>query len=93
MPHDHRASRRHRAVCRRECWGRVATAKLAGAFGLLVGLAGFPRLGLAAGVGLIVFFVGALAAHLRAHVLYNIAFPGLYLALAVAATTYFAASP
>lgn len=68
----------------------LATLKSAGAVGLIVGFAGVPWLGLAAGVGLILFFVCAVTAHLRAHVLYNIAFPGLYLLLAVAATAYFA---
>jgi hypothetical protein len=68
----------------------LATLKLAGAAGLVVGFAGIPWLGLAAGAGLVLFFVGAVTAHLRAHVLYNIAFPGFYLLLAIAATAYFA---
>lgn len=66
----------------------LATTKLAGAFGLVVGWTMIPWLGVAAGVGLVLFFVGAVIAHLRARVLYNIAFPGLFLLLAVAATTY-----
>jgi hypothetical protein len=37
----------------------------------------------AAGAGLALFFIGALAVHVRARVLYNLAFPGLYLALAI----------
>ncbi|WP_374238008.1 hypothetical protein [Gordonia sp. 'Campus'] len=36
------------------------------------------------------FFVGAVAAHVRARVFHNIMFPGLYLLLAVAATAYMA---
>ncbi len=38
-----------------------------------------------AGAGLVLFFVGAVAAHIRARVYYNIAFPGGYLAMAAAA--------
>ncbi|MFF2083525.1 DoxX family protein [Nocardia sp. NPDC058176] len=66
----------------------LATAKLAGALGLVVGATVIPWLGVAAGAGLILFFVGAVIAHLRARVLYKIAFPGLFLLLAVAATAY-----
>jgi hypothetical protein len=39
---------------------------------------------IAAAVGLVLFFVGAVITHLRAHVLYNIAFPGAYLCLSAA---------
>jgi DoxX-like family len=59
----------------------LAAAKLAGAVGLVVGLVGPPALGIAAAVGLVLFFVGAVVTHVRAHVLYNIAFPGAYLCL------------
>lgn len=68
----------------------LATLKTAGAAGLIIGFAGLPWLGLTAGIGLVVFFIGALGAHIRARVLYNIGFPLLYLLLAVGATTYFA---
>lgn len=54
----------------------LGAAKLAGAAGLVVGLLGLPALGIAAAAGLVVFFVGAVLTHLRAGVLYNIAFPG-----------------
>jgi hypothetical protein len=54
------------------------------AAGLLLGLLGARSIGVAAACGLVLFFVGALVAHLRAHVLHNIAFPGGCLALAVA---------
>lgn len=64
----------------------LATLKLAGALGLVVGLTLVPWLGVAAGVGLTLFFIGAMVAHVRARVFYNIAFPGLYLLLAVAST-------
>lgn len=66
----------------------LATLKLAGAIGLGVGLAAVPWLGVAAAIGLVLFFIGAIVAHIRADVYYNIAFPGLYLALAIAATVY-----
>ncbi|WP_066913122.1 DoxX family protein, partial [Mycobacterium interjectum] len=62
----------------------LAAAKLAGAAGLVIGLLGVPALGIAAAVGLVLFFVGAVIAHLRAHVLYNIAFPGTFLCLSAA---------
>ncbi|MFJ6612598.1 DoxX family protein [Streptomyces sp. NPDC091289] len=68
----------------------LATLKLAGAAGLVAGLAGLHGLGLAAGVGLVAFFVGAVLAHVRARVFHNIAFPGTYLLLAVASTGFFA---
>jgi DoxX-like family len=70
----------------------LATLKLAGAVGLVVGLLGAQLLGLAAAVGLVAFFVGAVLAHLRAHVLYNIAFPGAFLLLAVVSAAYFASN-
>jgi DoxX-like family len=62
----------------------LAAAKLAGALGLVAGLLGLAPLGIAAAVGLVLFFVGAVATHLRARVLYNIAFPGAYLFLSAA---------
>ena len=62
----------------------LAAVKLAGAAGLVVGLLTLPALGIAAAVGLVLFFVGAVITHLRAHVVYNIAFPGAYLCLAAA---------
>lgn len=62
----------------------LGSLKLAGAAGLVVGLLGLPALGIAAAAGLVLFFVGAIVTHLRAHVLYNIAFPGAYLGLSAA---------
>ncbi|MEB4212209.1 DoxX family protein [Mycobacterium sp. 94-17] len=59
----------------------LGAVKLAGAAGIVLGLLGRPELGIAAAVGLVLFFVGAVMTHLRAHVLYNIAFPGAYLCL------------
>ncbi|APE34798.1 transmembrane invasion protein [Nocardia mangyaensis] len=66
----------------------LATLKLAGAIGLVVGLTVAPWLGVAAGTGLVLFFIGAVVAHIRARVFYNLAFPSLYLLLAVASAAY-----
>ncbi|GLW75144.1 hypothetical protein Kpho02_74410 [Kitasatospora phosalacinea] len=62
----------------------LATAKAAGATGLLIGLIAFPPLAIAAATGLVLFYLGAVGAHIRTRVLYNIYFPGFYLALATA---------
>jgi hypothetical protein len=62
----------------------LGTLKVAGAIGLLGGLVGPPAIGIAAATGLVLFFIGAVIAHLRARVLYNIAFPGAYLGLSAA---------
>ena len=62
----------------------LAILKAAGAAGLLLGLLGVRVLGVAAAIGLVAFFVGAVGVHVRARVFHNIAFPGTYLALAVA---------
>ncbi|MFD6422571.1 DoxX family protein [Streptomyces sp. NPDC060198] len=65
---------------------RLAALKLAGAAGLLLGLfdATLRPLGVAAACGLVLLYLGALAFHLRARVLYNLAFPGFCFATAVA---------
>jgi hypothetical protein len=62
----------------------LAALKAAGAAGLLIGLLGFRYLGIAAAIGLVLFFTGALAVHVRARVLYNLAFPGTFWLLAAA---------
>lgn len=62
----------------------LAALKGAGAAGLLLGLLGLRPLGIAAAIGLVLFFTGAIATHIRARALHNIAFPAAYLALAVA---------
>lgn len=59
----------------------LAVLKLAGAGGLVVGLLGLRYLGVAAAVGLVLYFVGAVVVHIRARVFANIAFPGGYLLL------------
>ncbi len=56
--------------------------KGAGGAGLLLGLLGVPVVGVAASLGLVGFYVGAVVAHVRARVLSTIAFPGCYLASA-----------
>ena len=58
--------------------------KGAGAVGLLFGLVGVRVLGIAAAVGLVLFFLGALAAHVRSRVFFNIAFPAAFEAFALA---------
>ncbi len=62
----------------------LAALKMAGAAGLLIGLLGVRFLGVAAAVGLILFFTGALIAHLRARVFHNFYYPGTYWLLAIA---------
>ena len=57
--------------------------KAAGAIGLLVGI-GVPVIGTAAAVGLVLFFVGAIVTHLRAHD-YSFGLAVVFLLLAVAA--------
>jgi len=59
----------------------LGALKLAGALGLLVGVVGLPVIGIAAATGLVLYFIGAVIAHVRARVFYNIAFPGAYLGL------------
>ena len=44
----------------------LALAEVAGAIGLIIGL-WVPALGIAAGIGVVLYFVGAVAAHVRAH--------------------------
>jgi hypothetical protein len=71
---------------------RLAVLKSAGAAGLLLGLLGVRPLGIAAAIGLALFFAGALAAHVRARVFHNITFPAGYFALAIAAAGLAAAA-
>ncbi|MGW3727269.1 DoxX family protein [Streptomyces sp. F001] len=62
----------------------LAALKVSGAAGLLLGLLGARFLGMTAALGLTLFFIGAIAAHIRARVYYNIAFPAAFLTLATA---------
>ena len=68
-----------------ESWlSMLGILKAAGALGLLLGLIGVPLVGTAAAIGLVLFFVGAIIAHLRARD-YSIGPAAAYLLLAVAA--------
>jgi hypothetical protein len=69
----------------------LGVLKTAGALGLLVGI-DVPVIGIAAAVGLIVFFVGAIIAHLRGRD-YSLGPAMLFLLLAVAALAARLASP
>jgi hypothetical protein len=61
----------------------LGALKAAGALGLLVGI-GVPPLGVAAALGLVLFFVGAVLTHLRAHAAArSYAYPAVFLLLAV----------
>jgi DoxX-like family len=59
----------------------LGSLKAAGALGLLVGL-GVPLLGVVAAAGLVLFFVGAILTHIRAH-WYSFTYPAMFLVLAV----------
>jgi hypothetical protein len=61
-----------------------ASLQLAGAAGLLLGLLAVPAVGIAAAIGLVLFFVGASLVHLRAHAYRSLPSPLFFLALAVA---------
>jgi hypothetical protein len=62
----------------------LGVLKAAGVAGLLLGLVGVQLVGIAAAIGLVLFFMGAVGAHIRTRVFHNIAIPTGYLALAVA---------
>jgi hypothetical protein len=61
----------------------LGACEIAGAAGLLIGLA-WPPLGMAAGTGLVVYFLGAIVAHLRVGDLEGIGTPAVPFALAIA---------
>jgi hypothetical protein len=67
----------------RTWWPFLGAAKAAGAAGLLVGLA-VPAIGTLAAVGLVLYFLGAVATVVRARSYAHIPFPLLYLAPAAA---------
>ncbi|MEV0151749.1 MULTISPECIES: DoxX family protein [unclassified Nonomuraea] len=69
----------------------LGALKAAGAAGLLLGLLGVPLVGVAAAAGLVLFFTGAVVAHVRARVYGTIAVPAGYLGLAVASLVLAAA--
>jgi hypothetical protein len=65
-----------------ESWlTKLAILKAAGAAGLLVGFV-VPPVGVAAAVGVILFFIGAIITHVRAR-WYSFSFPSVYLLLAL----------
>jgi hypothetical protein len=69
----------------------LGALKGAGVAGLVLGILGVRPLGIAAAIGLVLFFAGALTAHVRARVFHNIAVPGAYFALAAASAALAAA--
>lgn len=68
----------------RTWWNLLGAAKIAGAVGLLAGLF-VPYVGLAAGIGLVLYFTGAAVTVARAHWYSHIPFPLVYAAPVVAA--------
>jgi hypothetical protein len=67
----------------RSWWPWLGTAKAAGAAGLVVGLF-VPVIGVAAGIGLVLYFAGAVITVVRAKSYAHLAFPLMYLAPVVA---------
>ncbi|MGW0178210.1 DoxX family protein [Nocardia sp. NPDC003345] len=65
-------------------WPWLATVKTAGALGMLAGVF-VPALGVAAAIGLIGYFLGAVVTVLRARAYSHIAYPLLYLVPVAAA--------
>lgn len=63
----------------RSWWPWLATAKAVGAAGLLVGLA-VPVIGVMAGIGLVLYFAGAVITVVRARWYSHIPFPLIYMA-------------
>ena len=65
----------------------LGVLKGAGAVGLVVGLHSVPRVGLATATGLVLFFVCAMAAHVRSKQVATIGFPAGMCALAATSLT------
>lgn len=63
----------------RSWWPWLGTVKAAGAAGLLVGLV-WPVVGLAAAIGLVLYFTGAVTTVIRARWYSHVPFPLLYMA-------------
>ncbi|MGK4595345.1 DoxX family protein [Amycolatopsis sp. w19] len=63
----------------RAWWTPLGVAKAAGALGLIAGL-WVSALGVAAGIGLVLYFTGAVITVLRAHWPSHVAFPLMYMA-------------
>ncbi|MGV9772698.1 DoxX family protein [Streptosporangium sp. NPDC003464] len=68
----------------RSWWPWLGAAKAAGAAGLLAGLS-VPVIGVLAGIGLVLYFTGAVITVIRARSYSHIPFPLLYLVPVVAA--------
>jgi hypothetical protein len=66
----------------RSWWPWLGAAKAAGAIGLFVGLVE-PIVGVAAGIGLVLYFTGAALTVIRARSYTHIPFPLLYMAPAI----------
>jgi hypothetical protein len=65
-------------------WPWLGVAKTAGALGLIVGLF-LPVIGIAAGIGLVLYFIGAVITVIRARSYSHITYPLLYLVPVVVA--------
>ena len=61
----------------------LGALKGAAVVGLLLGLFGEQTIGIAAAGGLVVYFIGAMVAHVGARVFHNIAYPIIFLAIAI----------
>lgn len=61
----------------------LAACEIAGAIGILIGIF-WPPLGIAAAIGLVIYFIGAIVAHLRVKDFKGVGNPVLPLVLAVA---------
>ena len=72
-------------------WPWLGAAKAMGAVGLLAGLA-VPEVGVAAAIGLVVYFIGAAITVARARAFAHLPFPLLYLTPALAAGVLIAGS-
>ncbi|MFI5759621.1 DoxX family protein [Streptomyces sp. NPDC051563] len=68
----------------RAWWNPLGAAKSAGALGLLAGFF-VPALGIAAGIGLVLYYTGAVITVLRARAYAHVPFPVIYMAPVVAA--------
>jgi hypothetical protein len=68
----------------------LAALRAAGALGLVIGLV-VPAIGIAAAVGIVLYFLGAVVTHLRAR-WYDVSYPSVYLLLATASLTFGLAS-
>ncbi|RMI29689.1 DoxX family protein [Nocardia stercoris] len=68
----------------RSWWAKLGFLKAAGALGMVVGIA-LPPIGIAAAIGIILYFLGAVVTIVRAGAWGHVAFPVLYLAPAAVA--------